>query len=79
MFHQNSPPTLVIEDLPPECGEADVLLMIQPFGRVKSLNITYHPQKHNSIVATAEFYVPSHGENARVNLDGTIIMGRKIM
>lgn len=79
MYHQNSPPTLVIEDLPLECGEADLLLLIKPYGRVKSLNMTRHPQKRNSIYATAEFYVPSHGENARVHLDGAIIMGRKLM
>lgn len=77
IVHQH-PTLLVVEDLPVECSEGDLLLLIQPYARVKSINMNRHPQRRNSTFAVVEFHMPEQGEGARVNLDGMFFMGRKL-
>lgn len=68
---------LVIDDLPYECAEADLLLLLQPFGRVKTMNVMRHPQKR-CLYCVAEFYNPQQAEVARSMLDGQMFKGVKL-
>ncbi len=76
-FGQPLSPPLVIDDLPFECGEADLLLLLQPFGRVKSMNVTRHPQKR-CLYCVVDFYNGQQAEVARSMLDGSMFKGVKL-
>jgi RNA recognition motif-containing protein len=76
--------SVVIDGLPIECVETDLIKLLQPCGKVNA--VTVHRNSSNSslqsqglsIAATVEFQIREHAEAAVQYLESNIIWGRRL-
>lgn len=81
--------TLVIEELPAECTETDLIKLVKPLGKLSVVNIFRHhtslsqqqfvpTPRYGTVTAALEFQLKEHAETVRNYLLGTILWGRQL-
>jgi hypothetical protein len=83
----NSNFTVILEDLPVECTETDLIILAQGHGKVSAVNIHRNTTvilgmsmtpRFGSVLASMEFQVKEQAEDVCIFLTNTLVWGRQL-
>lgn len=78
-MYQNNYTALLVEELPVDCCEEDLVQIFSPFGKIKSFNIKRGQSKGAyALHCVIEYYHPEHAYLAKSKLHGVFMRGNKL-
>lgn len=78
-MYQNSMTALLVEELPVDCCEEDLVQIFSPFGKIKSFNIKRGQSKGAyALHCVIDYYHPEHAFLAKAKLHGIFMRGNKL-